>query len=225
MIKPNIHHAAAARKMLEYLLTTKEVGITYQHGDAQRHADKEGQGNIVPNGSIEGFVNASFADDLLTRTLVSRYAFIKNRAAITYGVKGQSKVASSPSDAELRALSEAVRKSNSLRKFMIEMSDDPTVRSRVKAPPALNLFEDNKSCIQWIWNPCQHSKMKHINTPLKDIRRSVSELHELDLCYMNTHDQLGDIMTKSLLTPKQHWKLSKVLMNIPNCDLPASLQK
>ena len=59
--------------------------------------------------------------------------------------------------------------------------------------------------------------------PLKDIRKSVNELHELDLCYISTHGQLGDIMTKSL-PPKQHWNLSKILMNIPNCDLLASLQ-
>ena len=106
---------------------------------------------------------------------------------------------------------------------MIETSDDPTVGSRVKAPPALNLFEDNKSCIQWVRNPCQHSKMKHIDVHLKDIRKSANKLHELDLCYINAHDQLGDIMTKSL-PPKQHRKLGKILMNIPNCDLPASLQ-
>ena len=73
-------------------------------------------------------------------------------------------------------------------------------------------------------NPCQHSKIKHIDVPLKDIRKSVSELHELDLCYINTTKQLGDLMTKSL-PPKQDWKLSRILMNIPNCDLPASIRK
>ena len=139
------------------------------------------------------------------------------------GVKGQSKVALSSSDAKLRALSEAVHESNWLRKFMIETSDGPTVRSRVKASSALNLFKDNKLCIQWIQNPCQYSKIKHIDVPLKDIRKSANKLHELNLCYINTRDQLGDIMTKRL-PPKQHWKLSKILMNFSNCDLLASLQ-
>ena len=42
---------------------------------------------------------------------------MKSRAAVTYGVEVQSKVTQLSSDAELRALSEAVRESNWLQKI------------------------------------------------------------------------------------------------------------
>ena len=61
-------------------------------------------------------VGASFAEDVITRKSVSGYASVKNKAVITYGVKGQTKVALSSGDAELRALSECKREADWLHK-------------------------------------------------------------------------------------------------------------
>ena len=91
MVKPNIKHAAAARHCLQYLLATAHIGITYEHGDAQRCDEKPKQGFIVRNGAIKMYIDASFAEDMITRKSVSGYASVKNRAVITHGVKGQTK--------------------------------------------------------------------------------------------------------------------------------------
>ena len=64
------------------------------------------------NGVIEMYTDASFAEDVITRKSVSGYASVKNKAVITYGVKGQTKVALSSGDAELRALSECKREAD-----------------------------------------------------------------------------------------------------------------
>ena len=62
-------------------------------------------------------VNMLFTEDLFTRKSVSGYTSHKNKGAITWGAKGQGKVALSSSDAELRALAECMCECNWLRKW------------------------------------------------------------------------------------------------------------
>ena len=105
MVTPNTTHMAAARQCVSYLLGTRDVGITYEHGDAVGV-----HGRVVVNGEVEYFVDASCAaEDLFTRKSVSGYASHKNKGAIRWGAKGQGKVALSSSDAELRTLAECMR--------------------------------------------------------------------------------------------------------------------
>ena len=223
MVKPNVNHAAAARHCIQYLLATAHIGITYEHGDYQRHYEKPKAGFIVRNGVIEMYTDASFAEDVITRKSVSGYASVKNKAVITYGVKGQTKVALSSGDAELRALSECKREADWLHKLRREANDDRTVRSNLTKLPAMTIWEDNKSTITWVSNPCQHNKVKHIDVPLKNIRNAFGKLGELDIEYIGTTAQLADCLTKAL-APTTHWKLIQLLMNIPCSDLPTSVK-
>ena len=43
------------------------------------------------------------------------------------------------------------------RKLMRETHNDPTVRSSEHALPPSKVFEDNRSVIKWVENPCTHS--------------------------------------------------------------------
>ena len=95
------------------------------------------------NGVIEMYTDASFAEDVITRKSVSGYASVKNKAVITYGVKGQTKVALSSGDAELRALSECKREADWLHKLRREGNDDRTVRSDLMKLAAMTIREDS----------------------------------------------------------------------------------
>ena len=68
--------------------------------------------------------------------------------------------------------------------------------------------------IKWVENPCAHSRVKHIDVPLKALRQSWTEDQEIDIIFIETHKQLGDALTKTL-TPTKHWGLFKSLMNLP----------
>ena len=81
----------------------------------------------MSNGVIEMYTDASFAEDVITRKSVSGYASVQNKAVITFGVKGQTKVALSSGDAKLRALSECKREADWLHKLRREANDDRTV--------------------------------------------------------------------------------------------------
>ena len=86
------------------MLGTKDNSITYEHGDAIRV-----HGQVVMNGAAESFVDTSFAEDLSTRNSAPGYVTLKNNGAMTWGSKGQGKVALSSSGAELRVLAKCMR--------------------------------------------------------------------------------------------------------------------
>jgi hypothetical protein len=203
MVMPSTTHMQVADQCLQYLNYTKDVGLTYQHGDYVSI-----EGTVIKNGCAEMFTDASWAEDLLTRISTSGYASLKNKAAISWACKGQGKVALSSGDAELRALSECMREAQWLRKliaaFNPNRTDSPTNR--------MHVWEDNKSTIKWIENPCAHQKVKHIDVPLKALRHAVTVAKDFFLKYISTDRQIADMLTKAL-SPKKHWKLTGPLMN------------
>ena len=127
--------------------------------------------------------------------------------AISWAARSQSKVAHSSADAELRALDEAAREASWLQRLDAEFY--PTQTNEIRP---IVLFEDNKPCIAQVENPCQHSKIKHIDVPLKALREDCTTLNKFKLTYMNTKFQLGDAFTKQL-APLMHWRLRSHAMN------------
>jgi len=59
------------------------------------------------------------------------------------------------------------------------------------------LWCDNESAIKISLNPVQHFKMKHIEIRYHFIRDHIRQ-GEIELHYVNTHDNLADIFTKPL---------------------------
>jgi hypothetical protein len=204
MVNPSSKHMEAADQCLQYLCYTKDLGLTYEHGD---YVSIEGK--TIRNGQTEMFTDASWAEDLLTRTSTSGYAALKNKAAISWACKGQGKVALSSGDAELRALAECMREAAWLKKLISAFNPNPTVE---KPNNQIQIWEDNKSCIKWIENPCAHQKVKHIDVPLKALRHAVTITKDFILSFIGTDRQIADVLTKAL-SPKKHWKLVGQLMN------------
>ena len=164
-------------------------------------------GKIYPAGSIIGYCDASFAEDVITRKSTSGYVFLKNNAAISWAARSQSKVAHSSADAELRSLDEAAREASWLQRLDAEFH--PTQTNEIRP---IVIYEDNKPCIAQVENPCQHSKIKHIDVPLKALREACTVDKKFNLTYINTKFQLGDAFTKQL-APVVHWRLTSRIMN------------
>ena len=219
LIDPSMKHYRAARQVVTYLLLTKNVGLTYT-----KHAVRGIHGNWIKAGVVEGFTDASFAECMLTRKSTSGYVIMRCGAAISWGARSQGKVAYSTSDSELRAMAEATRETLWVRKLENAFSNPteltkpaqdgrPAQWTRAK-PAATKLWEDNKCVIKWVANPCAHSRVKHIDVPLKAIREEIQEFYNLDVEYIDTQRQLADVMTKNL-APAVHWRLVAPIMNMP----------
>ena len=228
MYDPSDKHLKTARQCLAYLIRTKTDGIKYVHGSYTGM-----HGNTVPNGICEMFTDASFAEDLLTRVSQSGYCCLKNKAVFSWGAKGQDKVALSTGDAELRALADAYREVQWIRKLMHVFTDRTTRETEEKriltrqapasdAPrlPPTTIWEDNQATINWIMNPVQHSKIKHIDVPTKAIRQAQNTHHTIDVKYIRTHLQLADILTKNLC-PAKHYQLAIPMLNL-DCSAPVA---
>lgn len=63
------------------------------------------------------------------------------------------------------------------------------------------IYCDNKSAIHLSKNPVLHSRSKHIELRYHFIREMVIQ-KEIDLQFCSTHDQLVDVLTKSLTKEK-----------------------
>ena len=62
------------------------------------------------------------------------------------------------------------------------------------------IYEDTKGCIDLSQNPVHHKRSKHIDVRYHYIREKV-ESNDIILIYVNTQEQLADLLTKPL--PKQ----------------------
>ena len=76
----------------------------------------------------------------------------------------------------------------------------------------IRLDEDSQACIKIATNPCLATRTKHFDIKYHRLRQKVEE-KAVELKYISTHEQIADLLTKSLATP-QHEKLTAALTGI-----------
>ena len=82
----------------------------------------------------------------------------------------------------------------------------------VDAAACMPLNEDSQACIKIATNPCLAERTKHFDIKYHWLRLKIKE-GAVSLKYINTHDQLADLLTKSL-GPKQHAKLKTLMTGL-----------
>ena len=73
------------------------------------------------------------------------------------------------------------------------------------------VWDDNQTTIKWLSSYGHHAKTKHTETAVLSIREQLIEFNTLAVDYVQTQDQVGDVLTKSL-PPIQHWHLSRFML-------------
>lgn len=99
----------------------------------------------------------------------------------------QNCVSLSSSEAELIALCDAVRDCLYFKRLLIDFN---VVTDNFK------VYEDNLGCIALIKNPENNKRLKHIDLKYNFVCDVVNKGH-MTLKYINTKDQLADILTKA----------------------------
>ena len=93
---------------------------------------------------------------------------------------------------------EAAKEAVYLRRLLSELGEStPTA--------CVPLHEDSQACIKIATNPCLAERTKHFDIKYHWLRDKVKE-KAVELRYISTHDQIADLLTKSL-GPRQHAKL------------------
>jgi hypothetical protein len=171
--KPKEVHLRAVKRVMRYLVHTPKFGLWYPKGstfDLIRYSDADYAGCKIDRKSTSGTCQ------FLGRSLVS------------WASKKQNIVALSIADAEYIATGHCCAQllwmRQTLRDYGYKLSKVP-------------LLCDNESEIHMADNPVEHSGTKHI-----DIRyhflRDHQQKGDIEIAYVNTHNQLADIFTKPL---------------------------
>jgi hypothetical protein len=140
---------------------------------------------------IVGDSDADWSGDLNDRksTIGYYFKFEGNGGAISWEVKKQATVALSTAEAEYQAMAAAAQKAIYLRALLKDFG--------FSMKKAIDIGEDNQSCIKMCHNPVMHKRSKHIDTKLHFIRERV-ENKEIKIHYVPTEEMTADILTKSL---------------------------
>jgi len=186
-----------------YLRETRTLGLEYSQKKMRAHTgpiitgtfdtnghDKDRRSYKTFNGSLEGAVDASFADDDGTARSTSGFVIWFCGMSVEFECKRQPPATLSTMESGYVAASRSVLSVRFLHKFMDFMELD-------RAGPT-KIHEDYAACIVITAKPVHRSRSKHTAVKYHNAREAV-ESGEVELVEVWTEHQVADLFTKSLI--------------------------
>ena len=184
MLKMSITHWEAAKRILQYLLHTREYSIMYK---------SEGKGVEGYTHNLARYMDADFTGNITDRKLTTGWLFNFNRSPISWASKKQSHVSQSSMESELVARSFATTEGI----WLIRLGKDFK-----HAFTTIPLFTDNQSFILFSKNDIRNNCTKHIDTHYHYTRNEVIA-RNIRLYYVPGTVNPADVLTKAL-SPCKH---------------------
>lgn len=170
---PSPEDIVRVKRVFRYIAGTIDVGVVY---------DKNGKREL------ECYSDADFGGCLTTGRSTSGVVIKYAGGAISWMSQRQTIVATSTTEAEIVAATEAAKEIIWLSRLYSQVK-------KFKNIPIL--FVDNAAAVRLAQNPEFHRRTKHIAIKHFFIREKVVE-RKLDVQQISTSDQVADIMTKPL---------------------------
>jgi hypothetical protein len=180
MEEPHEDHLAAVKHILRYVAGTRDWGLKY--------ARKKGDQPV-----LLGYSDSDLAGDVDSRKSTSGVIFFLGESPISWQSAKQKVVALSSCEAEYIAAATAACQGVWLARLLSEILDS------VMNKPVLRV--DNKSTISLVKNPVHHDRSKHIDTRFHLIRE-YAQNGQIEVSFIRTDEQLGDVLTKPLCKNK-----------------------
>jgi transposase InsO family protein len=184
---PSKENVVALKRVLRYLAGSIESGIIYTRTGSE--------------GILEGYSDSDYGGCCHTGRSTSGVVVKYAGGAISWYSQRQASVATSTTEAEVIAASEAAKEMIWLKRLFLEIT------TLDKSPPYI--YVDNSAAVRLSQNPEFHRRTKHISLRHFYIRERVIE-KELQVQQISTERQVADIMTKPLLR-QRHEYLCKLL--------------
>jgi transposase InsO family protein len=192
LTNPTTDHLQAAIHCAEYLLATKNDGICLGGNELQ----------------LEGFVDASWADNSDDRRSTCGFVFKFGGGPVFWKSGRQSVIATSTTEAEYVAMSLAAREAAALRRLVSEVLQEKH--------PAIILHEDSQPAIYLLNKPPgADTRTKHMDVKYHFIRQEVDR-GAIAVVKIPTDKQAADGLTKSLDRIKH--EQFKQLFGIVDCS-------
>ena len=174
---PNESHWNAVTQIFAYLNGTMDFGI-WLGGERT---------------GLIGYTDADYAGDKNDYRSTSGSIFFFHGGPVSWSSKKQTCTALSTTEAEYIAACEATKTAVWLSCLLQDFSGT----DQQKVP----MFCDNESAVRLAYNAEFHQRTKHVLVRYHYIRQQVAE-GKIEVKYISTNDQLADIFTKALPSPK-----------------------
>ena len=181
---PGMAHWQAAKHVLRYLRGTTDVGITFS--------------NCEDVGLI-GYTDSDYASCRDDRRSITGFCFNVGSGAISWAARRQTCVATSTTEAEVHAMSEAVKEAVHLRGLLetLEVKVDTT------------MYTDSQSCLALAVKEDNSAKTKHFATRMAYVRETI-QMQSINLKFIGSGDNCADIFTKGLGKTKTQHHLARL---------------
>lgn len=137
-----------------------------------------------------GYVDSDWAGDSTDRRSTTGYIFKVFNCSVSWASKKQATVALSSTEAEYMALSVAASEACWLRFVCQDLM-------MLEQFVCVTLYEDNQTAIRVGKNPECHKRLKHMDIKYHFIREKIKG-NVIHVTYLNTSDQIADILIKPL---------------------------
>ncbi|KAE8670621.1 Detected protein of unknown function [Hibiscus syriacus] len=166
-------------RILRYIKVTSNVALCY------------GGSNLL----INGYVDSDYAEDLDESKSTTGYVFKIAGGAVSWVSKLQSIVATSTTEAEYVAATQASKEAIWLKMLLEELGHNQEY---------VSMFCDSQSALHLARNPAFHSRTKYIRVQYHFIREKVEE-GTVDMQKIHTKDNIANFMTKAINADKFTW--------------------
>lgn len=188
--KPTLRHWNSVLQVLRYLSGTR--GLKLRIG-GNHEADTEQRTKKDYGPRLHGFCDADYAGDHFDRRSVTGHLFLLNRGPVSWSSTKQRCVATSTTEAEYIALSEASKQGQWLRMLIKELNRLDLLEKNQAVP----MHSDNQACIAISQDPTGHRRTKHIDIRYHYIRELIA-YRKTTVTYLATQDMIADLLTKLL---------------------------
>jgi hypothetical protein len=189
MQRPTTDHKQAVNRIIRYVAGILDHGLYYPRCPGEAH--------------LVGYNDSDHSSDIDTSKSTSEILFFFGKCLVSWQSIKQQMMALSNCEAEYIAASTASTQTLCLVLLLSDLLDRDT--------RAVELRVDNKSALALAKNPVFHEQSKHIRMRYHFIRGCLEE-GNFKACYINTKDQLVDLLTKPLGRIKFLELCSKIVM-------------
>ena len=185
--EPRKDHLAVVKQILRYVAGTKGWGLKYEKNKEQVQ--------------LTGFSDNDFVGDVDAQRSTTGVIFFLGNSPITWQSTKQNVVPQSSCEAEYIAATNVACQGVWLARVLEEVHGS--------APSKPMLRVDNKSAIALINNSVLHGQSKHIEVKYHLVQES-AEKGQINVDFIRSEEQLGDVLTKPLGKVKFHELRTKI---------------